>query len=143
MKILSITHLVPYPPSGGVSLRNYNLLKEASKHNEVHLITFYQKTHVRKSGGLEEAIRAMKEICAEVQVYEIPTDQKKFRWYTMLAMNLFSRYPYSVWWYHSREMMKAIREHLKKHTFDVIEIGEIGLAISLSLPVRSPTVGLI
>ena len=43
MKILWISHILPYPPKGGVMQRSYNLIKEVAKENEVYLFAFNQK----------------------------------------------------------------------------------------------------
>ena len=42
MKVLWLSHLVPYPPKGGVLQRAYYLLREASKYHEVDLLAFNQ-----------------------------------------------------------------------------------------------------
>ena len=43
MKILWLSHILPYPPKGGVMQRSYNLIKEVTKENEVYLFAFNQK----------------------------------------------------------------------------------------------------
>ena len=43
MNILWISHLIPYPPKGGVLQRSYNLIKEVAKHHNVHLLAFNQR----------------------------------------------------------------------------------------------------
>ncbi len=42
MKILWLSHLIPYPPKGGVLQRTHNMIKEVSKHHEITLFTFNQ-----------------------------------------------------------------------------------------------------
>ena len=42
MRILWLGHNLAYPPKGGPLQRNYNLLKEAAKHHEVHALLFDQ-----------------------------------------------------------------------------------------------------
>ena len=37
MKILWLSHILPYPPKGGVMQRSYNLIKAIAKENEVYL----------------------------------------------------------------------------------------------------------
>ncbi len=128
MKILLVTHLIPYPPTGGVALRNYNLLKETSANNEVFLLTFYQRAHHKDQAAVERGIEGIRELCKHLEVFEIPTDRNKPAWYLLLLANLFSLSPYSPWRYYSAKMVKAIERLLEEHTFDVMEIGTIALA---------------
>lgn len=132
MKILLIAHLLPYPPSGGSSLRNFNLIKEAAKQHELHLLTFYQIAHFRNPSDyaveLKNAVEAMKKYCRHVEVFKVPTDGRVLAWNSLLFMNLFSATPYSAWKFRSREMSDAITRHAGKHSFDLAEIATIGLA---------------
>jgi len=128
MKILLVTHLVPYPPRGGCSLRNFNLIKECSKRHEIHLLTFYQKAHLYGHSNLGDNIKEMQKYCKEVRVFEIPTDGKKLRWSLLLLLNLFSSKPYSTWRFHSKEMVNAVKEAVNTESFDLMEIGTIALA---------------
>ena len=127
MKILLISHLIPYPPRGGCSLRNYNLIKECSRNHEIYMVSFYRKTHVRGDISLDDSIREMKKYCKDVKVFKIPSEHNRLLWYLMLILNLFSLAPYSAWMYHSSAMIKAVKNMIKQYKFDVMEIGEIGL----------------
>jgi polysaccharide biosynthesis protein PslH len=127
MKILIIAHKVPYPPRGGATLRNFNLIKECSKTHKIHLITFTQEPYLRDPAQLQASIDKLKEYCEDVKVFKIPTDRNKLRWFLLLFFNLFSPLPYSVWRLWSNDMAAAIKDSLGKNRFDVIEIGTIAL----------------
>ncbi|MFW9950613.1 MAG: hypothetical protein ACFFKA_10885 [Candidatus Thorarchaeota archaeon] len=127
MKILLITHLVPYPPHDGPSLRNFNLIKECSRNNKIHLLTFYRKAHGHNPDNLKASIDELKKYCEIVKVFRIPTNVNNLAWLILLFLNIFSSAPYSQWEYWSPMMSKAIKQHLRKYSYDVIEIGEIGL----------------
>lgn len=133
MRILIIAHKVPYPPRGGATLRNFNLLKECSKTHKIHLITFTQEPYLRDPDKLEASIEGLKQYCEEVKVFKIPTDGKRLRWLLMLFFNLFSPLPYSVSRFWSRGMVSAVRESVAKNSFDVVEIGTIALVKYASL----------
>jgi glycosyltransferase involved in cell wall biosynthesis len=128
MKILLITHLLPYPPRGGCSLRNFNLLREASERHEIHLLTFYQKAHLDKQSDLQRNIDETRKYCEVLEVFEIPTDGRPFAWYSLLGLNLFSAKPYSAWKFRSRKMADAIRKYSTTNSYDLVEIGTIALA---------------
>jgi sugar transferase (PEP-CTERM/EpsH1 system associated) len=127
MKILIIAHKMPYPPRGGATLRNFNLMKECSKNNEIHLLTFTQEPYLRDPEKLRESIEYLKKYCSEVKVFKIPSDYNRLYWYLLLFLNLLSIDPYSVWKFWSPAMTKAIKKHMKNHDFDLIEIGCISL----------------
>ena len=128
MKILLISHILPYPPKGGCPQRNFNLLKECSETNEIHMLAFYRKSHQTSPAEFQTAIEAMKQYCSKVEVFPIPAEQNRLLWYLLLFLNIFSSLPYSVWLYSSRQMKRAVEKYSLNETYDVMEIGEIGLA---------------
>jgi sugar transferase (PEP-CTERM/EpsH1 system associated) len=128
MKILLITHLVPYPPKRGVMIRNFNLLKQIARDHQVDMLTFNQAPHFGTPEELQQSIEVLRPLCRRLEVFRIPTDSSKLRWYLMLLLNVFSPVPYSIWRFSSRKMEAAIRERLKSESYDVMEIGTIALA---------------
>ena len=138
MKILLVVHLIPYPPTGGVTLRNFNLLKELSVNNEIYMLAFHQKVHEKDNEKLIKNIEETKKYCKYLEVFDIPTDRNKFLWYGLLLLNLLSLKPYSAWRFYSPKMVKAIKNLLRVNEFDVMEIGTIALAnygkLAQSLP---------
>jgi len=127
MKILLITHFLPYPPRGGCNQRGFNLIKQTAKHHELHLVTFYRKSHLQQSEHLDESIEAMRQYCREVHVFPLPGDHSRLRYFTILILNLFSSDPYSAALYRSPSLQRKVLEMLGKHDYDIVEIGEIGL----------------
>jgi len=127
MKILLITHLLPYPPKGGVTLRNYNLLKETAANNEIHMVTFYQRVHHEDDRALRDGIEEIRKLCKHLEVYPIPTDYNRLGWFTLLFFNLFSLTPYSVWRYSSKKMTAVIKKIIREESFDLMELGTIAL----------------
>jgi len=128
MKILIISHKVCYPPQGGSTLRQFNLLKESSKHNEIYLLAFNQKPILRRPGRLGDSKDILKRYCKEVKIIDVPVDKSKLRWYFLLLLNLFSLTPYSTWRFRSREMTDVIKRYLKTNSFDLIQTDTIALA---------------
>ena len=73
MKILWLSHLVPYPPKAGVLLRSHYLVKELSRHHEVDVIAFNQRGLIEPyfasyHQGTEEAYRYMSDYCQRFKV---------------------------------------------------------------------------
>lgn len=138
MKILIIAHKMPYPPRGGATLRNYNLLKECARDNDIHLLTFTQEPYLRDPVRMQASIDHLKKFCREVQVFKIPTDSNRISWYLLLLFNIFSLTPYSVWRFWSSKMARAVKAQIKQHDFDLVEIGCISLVRYARLTPRLP-----
>lgn len=128
MRILFVSHFIPHPPTGGASLRNFNIVKELSRNNSVHLVTFTQRDRHPTRERIEKSREVLKEYCKEITIVEVPSDNSALRWYSMLGLNLLSREPYSAWRFWSPKMVQAIQEQINKHKFDIVHVDTIALA---------------
>ena len=72
MRILWLGHNLAYPPKGGVLQRNYNLLREAAKSCEVHVLAFDQPATRPLGVTAEDCVRALREFCASVEWVPLP-----------------------------------------------------------------------
>jgi glycosyltransferase involved in cell wall biosynthesis len=141
MKILIISHFLPYPPKGGSPLRNYNLLKETAAEHELHMFAFYQKVHLKDGGSLEKRVEEIGKFCDHLEVFPIPTDRSAMSFRMLLLGNLFSRQPYSAWRFYSRDIELAVKRHLDKHEdFDLLQLDTIALANFVRVAPELPTV---
>ena len=128
MKILFISHLLPFPLRTGAALRNHGELKELSKNNEVDILSFSQKVLIPDDELLQQSIAATRKICRRLEVLSIPTDCSKWSWYGLLLLNLCSLTPYSVWRFYSRKMARLVQEQCKAENYDIVHIDTIALA---------------
>jgi sugar transferase (PEP-CTERM/EpsH1 system associated) len=53
MRILALTHRLPYAPNRGDRIRSYHLLRTLAGHADVHLVSFADRDDVRHVGSLE------------------------------------------------------------------------------------------
>lgn len=128
MRVLFVSHFIPHPPTGGASLRNFNIVKELSRKNNVHLVTFTQRDRHPTREKIEKSREVLKEYCEEITIIEVPSDNSALRWYSLLGLNLFSREPYSAWRFWSPQMARAIEDQIAKHNFDIAHVDTIALA---------------
>ena len=128
MRILFISHFIPHPPTGGASLRNFNIVKELSKNNCVHLVTFTQRDRHPTPEKIEASRNVLSEFCEDIAIIDVPSDGSVLRWYSLLGLNLLSSQPYSAWRFWSRQMKRAIAEQLDRHSFDIVHVDTIALA---------------
>ena len=128
MKILWISHILPYPPKGGVMQRSYNLIKEVAKENEVYLFAFNQKAWLPTKEDIIKAKKEFERFCKKVEVFELPSDKSKFAWYKLVIKSFFSKDGYTINWTKSKIMAKKIKEFLATNHIDLIHCDTIGLA---------------
>ena len=74
MRILWLSQNLPYPPKTGVLQRNYNLIREASRFAEIHLVAIL-KTDILPDYDAQLAETRLRELCASVRVIELPTEK--------------------------------------------------------------------
>lgn len=133
MKLLWLSHLIPYPPKGGVLQRSYNLLREVSKYHDVYLIAFVQgdlvKTTLRDlDKGKKEAAQVLGSFCKRVQFIEIPCEHKPFGKHWLAFKSLFTRNPYTINWLESEKMHCVVKDWQDEISFDVVHFDTISIA---------------
>lgn len=128
MKILLIAHFLPWPPHGGSSQRNFNLLRELNKECDIYMIGFTQRPHYGSEDEKLEAIAQLKKHCSYLQAFDIPTDYNRIGWYALLLGNILSREPYSVWRFRSRAFDRELDRLLREETFDIVYADTVATA---------------
>jgi polysaccharide biosynthesis protein PslH len=145
MKILWLSHLVPYPPKGGVLQRSYHLLRETARTNEVTLLAFNQSDLMARRfptvrDGLREAKQALSEFCTSVEFFPIPAEEYPLGKYFLALASLFTRAPYTVNWLHSSHFRSHLKHALESRNYDTVHFDTISLAPYIRLLSSCPTV---
>jgi polysaccharide biosynthesis protein PslH len=131
MKVLWLSHVVPYPPKGGVLMRSYYLSSGLAKNFTVDLAALIQPKLITPffsnyDEGLEEARKHLHKIFNQVYLKEM--DHSSTTASKILAIkSLFSSIPYSVAWHYSSTYKNLIRELLRKNNYDLIHVDTLGL----------------
>jgi len=133
LKILWLSHLIPYPPKGGVLQRSYNLIRELAKYHDVYLLAFNQKELIRPlfdnyEEGLKEADFELSKFCKEYHYLPIPCDNTPNGKIKLALSSLLSPTSYTVNWLKSNEMNLKIKETIDRIDFDVVHFDTISLA---------------
>jgi len=126
MNILWLSSNVPYPPKGGALQRNYNLIKEMSKNNDIYLLAFNQKALLPKDIDVEVAVKKLKDYCKYIEVVPLPSDRSKLSKYLLLLKSLFTTKPYTVNWNISRQMGELVNNVTLEFKPDLIHYDTIG-----------------
>jgi len=133
MKVLWLSHLVPYPPKGGVLQRSYNLVRELARHHEVSLLAFVQGEPLRASfGNLEEGLAAARTalsgFCAHVTFVPIPCEQRAWGRQRLALRSLVSVDPYTINWLKSGPYRQELDRMLQDLQPDLVHFDTISLA---------------
>lgn len=147
MKVLWVSHLVPYPPKAGVLLRSHHLLKELSKYHDVDLIAFNQRGLIEPyfdsyEQGTIAAEKFLSTICKQVKIFDCPTDGSSLRKIVCAARSLTSRFPYTVNWLASKDFQKTLMQMHKENAYDLIHFDTIGLMPYLTAELQSAAISL-
>ncbi len=132
LKILWLSHLVPYPPKAGVLLRSYHLVREMARRNELDLLAFVQRNllapmYADVDEGLNEAHRSLSEYCREVDFFPLDSDRHA-RGREILALKaLLKRKAYNELWATSGAFRQRIAAAIASTDYDVVHFDTISL----------------
>ena len=126
MRILWLGHNLAYPPVRGVLQRNYNLLREAARESEVHLLAFDQPATRPQGVSAEDCVEALRKFCASVQWVGLSGVSKSRYWLGLRG--LFSRNAYDLNWLASPSMSVRLQRTLNRIKFDTVHFDTLGLA---------------
>jgi polysaccharide biosynthesis protein PslH len=127
MKILWLSHFLPYPPKGGALQRSHNLLRQVARRHEVHLVSLNQRKNLPTPDTVEEAIDFLKNLCKRVEVFPIPSDAPRWRWVMMTTASYLRLSPYDVNWLTNIDMERYLENVSKTEKFDLVHVDTIGL----------------
>jgi glycosyltransferase involved in cell wall biosynthesis len=127
VRVLWLGHNLAYPPVRGVLQRNYNLLREAAKEAEVHVLAFDQPRSRPPGVSPDDCVAALRRFCAHVDWVPIPAGVTRGR-YVLGLRGLLSRNAYDFNWLASGLMASQFQRALERTKFDVLHFDTLGLA---------------
>jgi sugar transferase (PEP-CTERM/EpsH1 system associated) len=76
LRILWVSHVIPYPPKAGVLLRSYHLLRGVARHHDVDLFAFIQESWLQtfytdRQQGLDDCRTELLRFCKTVHLIPI------------------------------------------------------------------------
>lgn len=125
MRVLWLSHLVPYPPKGGVLQRSYYLLREAAKRHQVDLLALVQPAHQTTEAELHKAQDELDAFCNDVATHWLQSDTRRLGRLRLLIRSLVSSQPYDVNWLSDDGMFQDVRR--LKRDYDLIHVDTVGL----------------
>jgi polysaccharide biosynthesis protein PslH len=133
MRLLWISHLIPYPPKSGVHLRSFNLLKSTALNQDVDLVAFIQPQWISMffsdaERGIEECREQLLRYCKTVTFLPIESLDRPFGKTRSAIESMLPGYCYSVRWLQSQNAARAIEVICQREKFDIAHFDTIGLA---------------
>ena len=128
MKVLWLSHLIPYPPKGGVLQRSYYLIKEVAKYHDVDLLAFNQPDLLRgffetQEQGKNEAVRVLSKFCNSVKFFDITSEKYKYGKYFLALKSIFTTDPYNINWLKSNDFTIYLKKILNdKYPSTILDV---------------------
>jgi len=122
MRILFLTTDLSYPPQDGRMLRTYNVLHGLAGRHAVHLVCFDQRHGEDPDERRRIAEARLRELCASVDVFEVPSKRSKLKLAWTGAASLLEPGPFSSRVYRSPAAVRKLRELAAGQRMDVVHV---------------------
>ncbi|WP_158288514.1 glycosyltransferase family 4 protein [Mucilaginibacter psychrotolerans] len=124
MRILILTHRVPFPQNGGYPIVVGNTIKGLVTHgHQVSLISINVKKHTDKISERDELLNKI-----AYTEYDIDTHVSAVEF----VSNLFTKNPYNIDKYYTAGFEKLLVQNLKDNTYDIVQLEGLFVAPYLS-----------
>lgn len=128
MNIIFLSQIVPYPPHGGVLQRGFNIVKEISRYNNVHLIAFVHPDTLKTDREIDESKAVLEKYCKSVDYFPLWPKKSGVHRFIALTMGVFYPGPFSALAHRSHAVLQKMRTIVERNRIDLIHYDTIGLA---------------
>jgi polysaccharide biosynthesis protein PslH len=133
MKMLWVSHVIPYPPKSGVHLRSYHLLRGLAASHEIDLLAFIQEPWLdvfyrSRSEGLDECHRELSKLCRSVRFLPIDSLHRFGGKPRTAVEGLICPTSYTIRWLQSAKAHAAFAEAAQRDPYSLVHFDTIGLA---------------
>lgn len=134
MRVLWLSHLIPYPPTAGVMMRSYYLLKSLAERCDVHFLSLVQPSLLTGGGRdlratIEEAEADISSFCRTVTIVRDSGFEGGFLQYKALARSLLSGHSFTAEWARSKSYERAVKALVRKVGPDIVHVDTMSLMI--------------
>lgn len=128
MRVLWLSHVVPYPPKGGLTQRSFNLLRETARRHEVRLLALNQPALLPTREEVTTAAGALSEFCTIAGIEELSGGRRFVARPRTALRSLAGSWPYSVRCFWMPEFLERVRHTASQFRPDIIHFDTVGLA---------------
>ena len=118
MKILYLCHRIPYPPDKGDKIRAFHQVRALAQRHEVDLFTLADDPADQRHGPV------LRRYCRRVTVSPLLRRAAQLR----AMAHCFTRTPFTLPYFYSRELAQAIRQALVSRSYDRIFVYSSAMA---------------
>lgn len=118
MRILFLAHRLPYPPNKGDKIRSCWELRALAERHDVDLACFYDQPED------EQYIDQVARYCGHCYVEKLAPLKSRLR----AGLALLRAKPFSIAYFHSAKMERAIRDALRARNYDLIFVFSSSMA---------------
>ena len=128
LRILWVSHFVPYPPKGGCFQRSYNLIRRVGARHDLHLVALRHKQATHPEAEVARARDELSSICRSVDIVDLADRTQPVNLAMRGLLGLLAADPLTVSVVRSDDVRERIRRLTAQHRFDVAHLDTIGLA---------------
>lgn len=128
LRILWVSHFVPYPPKGGCFQRSYNLIRRVGARHDLHLVALRHKQATHPEAEVARAKDELSSICRSVDIVDLADRTQPVNLAMRGLLGLLAADPLTVSVVRSDDVRERIRRLTAQHRFDVAHLDTIGLA---------------
>lgn len=132
-RVLWLSHVLPWPPKGGLKQRSYHLMRELARYHDVRVVAFRQHSHQPNENRLREAMTAMSEFAELQDVFDLPEDRRPGGRPLLALRSLLPGPPYTIRWGMCPQYGKAVQRAITDFRPDVVHFDTVSLAPYLEL----------
>jgi len=127
LRVLWVSHFVPYPPKGGAFQRSYNLIRGAGTVHDLHLLALRHKVGTHPEEETRRAADELGRFCGSVTILDgvKTTDRLGL---IGRGLKLAIGVPLTASVSETSEMHATIRDRIKANCFDLVHFDTIGLS---------------
>jgi polysaccharide biosynthesis protein PslH len=128
LRILWLSHFVPYPPKGGCFQRSYNLIKRVGADHDVHLVAVKHKSGDHPEDEIREARTELLRHCKSVQIVDISSTTTPAKLAVRALTSVLQAQPLSATIYRSAQLLASVRKIVAEAAIEAAHFDTIGLA---------------
>jgi polysaccharide biosynthesis protein PslH len=133
MRILWVSHIIPYPPKSGVHLRSYNLLRAVAMQNEVDLVAFVQEPWLRifyasREEAIEDCERHLLQFCRSVRFLSIEKLARPLGKARTALEGLFLPQCYTIRWLQGDAARRVFADLSTNSSYELVHFDTLSLA---------------
>jgi glycosyltransferase involved in cell wall biosynthesis len=131
MKVLWLSHLIPYPPKGGVLQRSHHLVCEVARYHEVDLLAFNQTALLKPlfetvAAGVAEAAAFFDGVVRRHHFVPLPGDTLRYGRQRLALRSLVGQ-PYNIRWLESAQFRRVLSQWVADTRYDLVHFDTLSL----------------